>query len=117
MQKYQSRKWMTRLTLATSNTAAPAKKSFWPAICELGLNGSLHTRTRTSDMPKQSMWCVFLLVFGLSIGSIQSLGWWTRQASGQTQVTHSAEEARPAAAVKKQLTCEPKHWRSLIMHQ
>ncbi len=68
-------------------------------------------------MQKQSMWCGFLLVFGLTIGSIQTLGWWTRQASAQTRVTHSSEQPRPSTADKKHLTCEPKHWRSLIMHQ
>ena len=68
-------------------------------------------------MQKQSMWCVFLVAFGLTIASIQTLGWWTRQASAQTQVTRSPENADSSAAGKKHLTHEPKHWRSLIMHQ
>jgi hypothetical protein len=68
-------------------------------------------------MQKQSLWCVFLVAFGLTIAGIQALGWWTRQASAQAQVTHLPESANPAAVDMKHLTCQPKHWRSLIMHQ
>jgi hypothetical protein len=64
-----------------------------------------------SGMYKKSMWWLFLLLFGLTIGAIQSLGWWTRQASAQSQVSHSI----PAG--KYLQTCEPMHWRSMIMQQ
>jgi hypothetical protein len=64
-------------------------------------------------MYKKSMWWLFLLIFGLTIGGIQSLGWWTRQASAQSQITHSS----PFRASKPIQVVEPKHWRSIVMHQ
>ena len=64
-------------------------------------------------MYKKSMWWLFLLIFGLTIGGIQSLGWWTRQASAQSQVSQSS----PAATGKPIQVIEPKHWRSVVMHQ
>lgn len=65
-----------------------------------------------SGMYKKSMWWLFFLIFGLMIGGIQSLGWWTRQASAQAQVSQSSA---PTAGKQVQ-ACETKHWRSLVMH-
>ena len=66
-----------------------------------------------SRMRQKSMWWFFLLIFGLTIGGIQSLGWWTRQASAQTQVSPS----RSSPLSQRLQTIEPQHWRSLVMHQ
>jgi hypothetical protein len=62
-----------------------------------------------SGMYNRSMWWLFLLLFGLTIGSIQFLGWWTRQASAQSQSSHTPIPKHIQA-------CEPKHWRSMVMH-
>ncbi len=66
-----------------------------------------------SSMYSKSMWWLFLVVFGLTIGGIQSLGWWTRQASAQSQVSHcsSLPADKPVQALKTQ------HWRSVVMQQ
>jgi hypothetical protein len=64
-------------------------------------------------MHKRSMWWFFLLLFAFVIGGIHSLGWWTRHASAQTQTAPASASCCPDA----KLTCEPKHWRSLVMHQ
>ena len=52
-------------------------------------------------MYKRSIWWLFFLLFGLTIGGIQSLGWWTRQASAQTPSSQSI--------------CEPTHRHSFVM--
>lgn len=64
-----------------------------------------------SGMYKKSMWWLFFLIFGLMLCAIQSLGWWTRQASAQTQdfSPHAPTVGKPVQA------CETKHWRSLVM--
>jgi hypothetical protein len=64
-----------------------------------------------SGLYKKSMWWLFFLIFGLTIGAIQSLGRWTREASAQ------AQEYQPSSlcAGKQLQTCEPKHWRSMVM--
>jgi hypothetical protein len=73
-------------------------------------------------MPKFSMWWLFLFLFALTIGGIQSLGWWTRAASAQTAASMrnvaptSATTERGTALVRHQ-KCEPAHWRSLFMQQ
>jgi hypothetical protein len=66
-----------------------------------------------SGMYKKSMWWMFFLIFGLTIGGIQSLGWWTRQASGQSQVTDSKSTGAGHYHQKREM----KHWRSMIIHQ
>jgi hypothetical protein len=66
-----------------------------------------------SGIGRKSMWWLFLLLFGLTIGGIQSLGWWTRQASAQAQASHSYSTPAPHRIE----TCVPKHWRSIIMRQ
>ena len=63
-----------------------------------------------SGMYKKSMWWLFFLIFGLMIGGIQSLGWWTRQASANAQVSQVC-----APAGKPIQACEAKHWRSMVM--
>jgi hypothetical protein len=63
-----------------------------------------------SDMRQFSMWWVFLFVFALFIGGIQSLGWWTRTASAQSSATQTKTTARCHV-------CDVMHWRSLVMHQ
>ena len=65
-----------------------------------------------SDMRPFSMWWVFLFVFALFIGGVQSLGWWTRTASAQSPVTQS--ETQSAARYH---VCDTMHWRSLVIHQ
>ena len=60
-----------------------------------------------SDMYKKSMWWLFFLIFGLMIGAIQSLGWWTRQASASPPSAPMVSKAIQA--------CETKHWRSMVM--
>ena len=62
-----------------------------------------------SGMYKKCAWWVFLAIFGLTIGAIQFLGWWTRQAFAQSQATHSTPVGKHVQ------TCEPKHWRSMLM--
>jgi hypothetical protein len=63
-------------------------------------------------MYKKSMWWVFLFCFGLTIGSIQMLGWWTRQAAAQAQVSQTE-----SASGQHRQAIQPHHWRSLVMHQ
>ena len=48
-------------------------------------------------MHKQSMWWLFLLIFGLTIGGIQSLGWWTRQAGAEDCRSTIRPASRPIA--------------------
>ena len=61
-------------------------------------------------MPKNSWW-LFLLIFGLLIGGIQSLGWWTRHSTARAEATQPTTPAngKPCQA------CEVKHWRSIVM--
>ena len=65
-----------------------------------------------SSLFKQSMWCLFLLIFALTIGVIQLFGWWTRQAQASSS---RIETATPTA--KHVQVYESKHWRSMIMQQ
>ena len=67
-------------------------------------------------MPKFSMWWLFLVLFGLTIGGVQSLGWFTRSASAQSQVAPAGSIDAISAAVRHQ-NGETKHWRSLVMQQ
>ena len=60
-------------------------------------------------MYKKSMWWLFFLIFGLTLCAIQSLGWWTRQASAQ-----AAPSSAPIPGKLIQ-ACETKHWRALVM--
>ena len=62
-------------------------------------------------MLHRSMWCLFLLIFGLTIGGIQTLGWWVRPAAAQSSATASVHSTTPHAPG------EPMHWRSLVMQQ
>jgi len=66
-----------------------------------------------SGMRKFSMWWLFLVLFGLTIGGIQSLGWWARPATAQTPASSSGDPARPRGHQR----CEPTHWRSLVLPQ
>lgn len=68
-------------------------------------------------MQKHSMWWFFLLLFGLMIGGIQSLGWWTRPASAHSQVAPSPGGAACTTAAVRHQNCAPKHWRSMLMQQ
>jgi hypothetical protein len=63
-------------------------------------------------MHKKSMWWYFLLAFTLMIGSIQSLGWWTRSASAQSEASPS-----PTPASARVLHHQPSHWRDPLMHR
>jgi hypothetical protein len=64
-----------------------------------------------SDLIKRSSWWLFLLLFGLTIGTIQLFGWWTRQA-------HAAPERIEVAVPTKHVqACELHHWRSMVMQQ
>jgi hypothetical protein len=62
-------------------------------------------------MHKKSMWWLFLFLFGITIGGIQSLGWFTRQASAQTASSNPASPGQRVQAIEAQ------HWRSVVMHQ
>ena len=62
-----------------------------------------------SDMRQFSMWWVFLFIFALSIGGVQSLGWWARTAPAQSPSELPTTERCQA--------CETMHWRSLVMVQ
>ncbi len=68
-------------------------------------------------MPKLSMWWLFLVLFGLTVGGIQSLGWFTRPASAHSPVVCSENERGAAAAAIRHQNCESKHWRALFMQQ
>lgn len=89
----------------------------WRAICEIESAFNQYPRTRMSSMPKNSVWCGFLVVFGLTIGSIHTLGWWARQVGAQAPTPRSAEPSRSSPDDKKHLICAPKHWRAQMMHQ
>jgi len=60
-------------------------------------------------MRQYSMWWVFLFIFALFIGSIQSLGWWTRTASAQSPTTTQSTQRGHA--------CDTMHWRAMVMHR
>lgn len=68
-------------------------------------------------MLTKSMWCCFLLAFGLTIGGIQSLGWWTRPPAAPTQADPTDADPSAGAAMRRHVQCQPTHWRSMIMHQ
>ena len=68
-------------------------------------------------MNPKSMWWVFLLSFGLTIGGIQSLGWLTKPFAQQAQVTQADPDESANAAAVKHSQCQPTHWRSLVMCQ
>jgi hypothetical protein len=63
-------------------------------------------------MQQFSMWWVFLFLFALLIGGVQSLGWWTRTASAQAPVA-----AHETPSTQRSQACDTMHWRSLVMHQ
>ena len=67
-------------------------------------------------MPKFSMWWLFLTVFALTIGGIQSLGWWTRPVAAQAPKAMSPGMDQGTALVRHQ-KCEATHWRSMFMQQ
>ena len=66
-----------------------------------------------SSVFKQSMWCLFLMIFGLTIGVIQLFGWWTRQA----QASSARIEIDTPSSAKQVQACETTHWRSMVMQQ
>ena len=68
-------------------------------------------------MFNKSMWWFFFLTFALTIGGIQSLGWWTCPRAAAAQATQT--EADPAAnsAAHRHMQCQPMHWRSLVVYQ
>jgi hypothetical protein len=68
-------------------------------------------------MYAKSMWWVFLLAFGLTIGGIQSLGWWTKPFAPQAQVTQFDADASANTAAVEHSQGQPMHWRSLVMCQ
>ena len=67
-------------------------------------------------MPKLSMWWLFLTLFGLTIGGIQSLGWWTRPASAQSPSVQAQAPTDATASIRHR-NCEVTHWRSIFMQQ
>ena len=67
-------------------------------------------------MPKFSMWWLFLTLFALTIGGIQSLGWWARTASAQAPISVTPGTDTGTALVRHQ-KCEATHWRSMFMQQ
>jgi hypothetical protein len=66
-----------------------------------------------SSIFKQSMWCLFLLIFGLTICTIQLFGWWTRQA----QASSARIVIGTPSPTKRVQACETKHWRTMVMQQ
>ena len=68
-------------------------------------------------MLNKSMWWFFLLLFGLLIGGIQSLGWWTGPAAAHAQVTQTSTAPAAKDAVRRHQQCQPTHWRSMVLHQ
>ena len=68
-------------------------------------------------MAKFSMWWLFFAFFALTIGGIQSLGWWTGPANAQSQVTPSKGTDDFATAAIRHRNCEAKHWRSVFIQQ
>ncbi len=70
-----------------------------------------------SLMQKHSLWWLFLLLFGLTIGGIQSLGWWTRPAAAQGQPAQVTESHDSCAAALRHRNCQPTHWRQMFMQQ
>jgi hypothetical protein len=69
-----------------------------------------------SGMRKPSMWWLFLVLFGLTIGGIQSLGWWARPATAQTPASSACDPYSTAGARRHQ-SCAPTHWRAMILQQ
>jgi hypothetical protein len=57
------------------------------------------------------------LLFGLTVGGIQSLGWWTRPAAAQGATALSSDSADACAAALRHRNCQPTHWRDLFMRQ
>ena len=67
-------------------------------------------------MKRFSMWWLFLVLFGLTIGGIQSLGWWTKSNAAEPAAV-SASGPAATAATRRHVACQPKHWRAAFMHQ
>jgi hypothetical protein len=68
-------------------------------------------------MQKHSMWWLFLLLFGLTIGSIHSLGWWARPAAAQGPPAQASESRDACAAALRHRNAQPTHWRALLLRQ
>ncbi len=68
-------------------------------------------------MLTKSMWWCFLLLFGLTIGGVQSLGSWVRPLGARTQVTQTDADHNAVDAAHRHVQSQPLHWRSMLMHQ
>jgi hypothetical protein len=64
-------------------------------------------------MKRISMWWLFIAFFALTIGGIQTLGWWTRPLTAQASPSSSSDDF--ATATVRHRNCEAKHWRSMFM--
>ena len=58
---------------------------------------------------------LFVLIFALVIGVIQSLGWWTRPTAPAAEVSQSRHDPFTSPGALRHLHGEPKHWRKLVM--
>jgi len=86
----------------------------WRTVCTSSTQHNPNLR-QGCRMAKISMWWLFIACFALTIGGVQSLGWWTRPAAAQTPMTSTNSSAASAAAARHQ-NGEPNHWRSIFMH-
>ena len=68
-------------------------------------------------MRKIGVWWAFLLVFALMIAGIFSLGKWTCPTSAAPQSSQSKRDSFSISAASRNLSCQPKHWRALVMQQ
>jgi hypothetical protein len=96
---------------------APFSQEFWvgAALAQYGLKMKNGPRTRMSRMAKISMWWLFFAIFGLSIGSIQALGWSTRPAAAQGHGAPCKGADDLTTAALRHRNCEMNHWRSVFM--
>lgn len=68
-------------------------------------------------MSTKSPWWIFLLVFFVLIGGIQSLGWWAKPVSAAAQATQVDASPATEAAARRNASCQPMHWRAIVMCQ
>ncbi|MBI2804575.1 MAG: hypothetical protein HYX68_06275 [Planctomycetes bacterium] len=68
-------------------------------------------------MFQKSSWWLFLLIFGLTLGGIQSLGVWVRPGAASAAVTPSQVDPSTTDAARRHVQCQPTHWRSMLMQR
>ena len=67
-------------------------------------------------MRQLSLWWIFIMVFGGMIVGIHGLRWCVTPANA-APVNQTATANSDAAAAKRHVNGEPRHWRSMLLRQ